>query len=163
MAEIAELNTKTCIFEHDECRNTDYFLYAGQNIGQIASKKRHLDPAMVIERVIEGWFLEHRDADMSYIHKFRHHPGGKKIGHFTQLVRDESFAVGCGMSQFEKDKKFTTIYTCDYTLSSIDDFPIYQPSNKPASRCTSTRNKNFPGLCSIHEIYDNELFYEPWN
>lgn len=189
---MAELNTKTCIFAHDQCRNTgnwihtirlkshtetnalwiDFsilfpfeiiclgrFLYAGQNIGQIVAKTKHIDTELVIEKVIEGWYNEYKDANMSYIESFRHAPNNVKIGHFTQLVRDESYAMGCAMSQFEKDKKYITLFACDYTLSNIDDYPIYEASEEAASGCQET-NHEYPGLCSIKEIYDNELFYD---
>lgn len=134
------------------------FLYAGQNIGQISSKLKHLDPKLAIEKIIEGWFNEHNDADMSYCEHFRHHPDGRKIGHFTQLARDEAFVMGCAMCQFERDFKFTTIFACDYSLSNIDDYPIYAVSEIAGSGCKK-RNKIYPGLCHVSEIYDNELFY----
>lgn len=139
--------------------SSDQYLYAGQNIGRIEGKTKHLEPILVIKKVIEGWFNEHKDANMSYIERFRHAPNNIKIGHFTQLVRDESFAMGCAMCQFNEIGKFTTLYTCDYTLSNIDDYPIYKASNKPASECKTSINEKYPGLCSIKEIFDNELFY----
>lgn len=151
------------VFLHFQKTILDQFLYAGQNIGQIVGKRRHLEPEFVIVKVIEGWFKEHLDADMSYINSCHHAPGGIKIGHFTQLVRDEEFAMGCAMSQFEQDNKYTTIFACDYTLSNIDDYPIYKPSTETASCCKTSINKDFPGLCSVDEIYDNELFYQPWD
>lgn len=83
------------------------------------------------------------------------------IGHFTQLVRDEAYAVGCAIAQFKKDKWFTTLYACDYTLSNILGEPIYEKSKKAASSCKSGNNPNFSGLCSVKEIYDNDLFYGP--
>lgn len=192
------MNAKTCVFAHDECRNTgknqleytrryslyvyysllcsDYpvppfalcflgglfsatFMYAGQCIGQISSKIKHLEPKLVIKKIIEGWFNEHKDADVSYIENFHHAPNGVKIGHFTQLVRDEAFAMGCAMTQFERDSKYTTIYTCDYTLSNIDDYPIYEAAEEAASGCQTPVNEKYTGLCGIEEIYDNELFY----
>lgn len=135
------------------------FLYAGQNIGQIIGKTKHLQPRLVVEKVIEGWYKEYLYANMSYIVRFRHAPNGVKIGHFTQLVRDEAFAMGCAMAQFEENNQFITLYTCDYTLSNIDDYPIYKPAEKVASGCKTSYNKKFPGLCSTKEIYDNDLFY----
>lgn len=180
LAKLAEMNAKTCVFGHDDCRNTgknsresknfllllfldvffsENFLYAGQNIGQISSKTKHLEPTVVIKKIIEGWFNEHKDADMSYCNNFRHHPNGLKIGHFTQLVRDEAFAMGCAMTQFVQDLKYTTIFTCDYTLSNIDDYPIYESSDEVASGCKTSINEKYPGLCSVKEIYDNDLFY----
>lgn len=81
------------------------------------------------------------------------------IGHFTQLVRDQAFAVGCAMVQFKTDE-YTTIYGCDYTLTSIKGYPIYDSSSKSASQCKKGPHEKFKGLCSTSEIYnDNQLFY----
>lgn len=33
----------------------------------------------------------------------------KMTGHFTQLVRDEAYAVGCALVQFKKGRWFTTL------------------------------------------------------
>lgn len=82
------------------------------------------------------------------------------IGHFTQLVRDESFAMGCAIAQFREGRWFTTLLACDYTLSNILDYPIYVKSSKPASSCVKGVNKQFPGLCSTAEDYvENSMFY----
>lgn len=121
-----------------------------------------MEPKAVIEKVITGWFNEYKDADMSYCERFRHASNGKKIGHFTQLIRDEAFAMGCAMSQYERDSKFTSLFTCDYTLSNIDDFQIYESTNTTACACKTSTNKKYPGLCSIKESYTDGIFYEPF-
>lgn len=83
----------------------------------------------------------------------------KKIGHFTQLVRDEAYAVGCAMVTFKKGKWNTGLYACDYTLTNVLDLPIYEKSMKSASGCKSGPHEEFKSLCSTQEIYDNSLFY----
>lgn len=32
------------------------------------------------------------------------------IGHFTQVIRDAAYAVGCAIVQFKKDRWFTTLF-----------------------------------------------------
>lgn len=81
------------------------------------------------------------------------------IGHFTQVVRDEAYAVGCAMVQFKKGKWYTTIYGCDYTLTNINGYPIYESSTKAASGCKTGTHKEFKGLCSTKEIFNNDLYY----
>lgn len=81
------------------------------------------------------------------------------IGHFTQLVRDQAYAVGCAMAQYKKGRQYTTLYTCNYSLSNILDYPIYENTTNAASKCKSGTNIAYPGLCSTDEIYDYELFY----
>lgn len=83
----------------------------------------------------------------------------RQIGHFTQLVRDQAYAVGCAMVQFKRGIWYTTLYACDYSLSNIQDNPIYVKSKKTASGCKKGTNKEFPGLCHTSEIFDNEIFY----
>lgn len=105
------------------------------------------------------------------------------MGHFTQLVRDEAYAVGCALAQFKNGRWFTTLFAwfvfehlfslnflhklrlftrlySDYTLTNIQDNPIYEKSTKPASKCKTGVNKEYRGLCSTKEIYKNELFYD---
>lgn len=91
----------------------------------------------------------------SFIWIFRN----EQIGHFTQLVRDEAYAVGCAIIKFTKDNKFTVHIACDYSLSNILGFPIYRESARTASGCKKGINEQYPGLCSTDEIYDNDLFY----
>lgn len=86
----------------------------------------------------------------------------KMIGHYTQIVRDEAFAVGCAIVQFKEPKWHVTLYGCDYTLTNINGYPIYETSSKTASKC-KTVNPTLPGLCSTKEIYDNDMFYNRFN
>lgn len=83
------------------------------------------------------------------------------IGHFTQLVRDEAYTVGCSIVQYHKEGWYTTLYACDYSLTNMLNSPIYTSSpNIAGSGCKTGTNPQFNGLCSIQEIYDNEMFYK---
>lgn len=117
------------------------------------------------------------------------------IGHFTQVVRDQAYAVGCAMVQFKKGRWHTTIYGCeylnyfifflrqnnffilifqlltlqisfvspqigDYSLTNINGYRIYEKSSRTASGCKTGRNKDFSGLCSPKEIFNNDLYYK---
>lgn len=64
------------------------------------------------------------------------------------------------MARYKKDNWYTTLYACDYTLGNIEGYPIYDKSTKAASGCKSGKNKKYDGLCSIKEIYNNDLFYD---
>lgn len=83
----------------------------------------------------------------------------KMVGHFTQLVRDQAYAVGCAMARYKKDNWYTTLYACDYTLANIEDYPIYEKSTKAASGCKSGKNNKYLGLCNVKEVYNDDLFY----
>ncbi|XP_031639592.1 antigen 5 like allergen Cul n 1-like [Contarinia nasturtii] len=156
LAKLAEYTVRTCIFEHDECHNTDNFPHAGQNIAIAKGGKKTIDPKEVIENTTKGWFDEHFNANKSIIANYKRN--GKTIGHFTQLVQDQAYAVGCALVQFKKDA-YTTIYACDYSLGNLKNIPVYEASSKTASKCTKGTNPQLKGLCSTSEIYDNKLFY----
>lgn len=81
------------------------------------------------------------------------------IGHFTQLVRDQAYAVGCAMAQYKKGRQYESLYACDYSLANINGCPIYETSTKAGSKCINGTNNEYPGLCCEDEIYDDELFY----
>lgn len=86
----------------------------------------------------------------------------KTIGHFTQMVRDQAFLVGCAIVQFPDDGWYVTILGCDYSLNNILHLPIYDATPKKeqaASKCETGTNPEFECLCSTNEIYDNPLFY----
>ncbi|XP_031622206.1 antigen 5 like allergen Cul n 1-like isoform X2 [Contarinia nasturtii] len=158
LAQFAEYNVRTCTFAHDLCRNTGKYRYAGQNLALSQNSKEFDKPKKIIESMTKGWFDEYNDANMDVINNFR--TIGRMIGHFTQLVRDEAYAVGCAIVQFKKHGWYTTIYACDYSLTNMLKNPIYQGTSNTASQCLTGTNPRFEGLCSIKEIYDNELFYK---
>lgn len=81
------------------------------------------------------------------------------IGHFTQVVRDEAYAMGCAIVQYKDKDQFVTLYGCDYTLTNMYNLTIYKKSSKPASKCISGSNPKLNGLCSTKEIYNNPMFY----
>ncbi|XP_031640995.1 antigen 5 like allergen Cul n 1-like [Contarinia nasturtii] len=162
LAKFAEYNVRRCIFGHDKCRNTEKFLYAGQNLGKSKNNKEFEMAEDIIKTLHVGWFGEKKDANMTIIKKYN--KTEKKIGHFTQLVRDQAYAVGCALVQFEKDGWFTSIFGCDYSLTNILNKSIYAPVNSDstnsASKCKTGTNPEFKCLCSANEVYTNKLYYK---
>lgn len=79
----------------------------------------------------------------------------KMVGHFTQVVKDDSFKVGCSISKYSEPsyggKK--SLMACNYGVGNLQDHPIYQ-EGKTASACTSGMNPKYPGLCSENEVYE---------
>jgi Cysteine-rich secretory protein family len=62
LAKLAELNVKQCEMKYDECRSTKEFPYAGQNL---AVSSEYEDEETTARQVVEAWFSQHENADMS--------------------------------------------------------------------------------------------------
>lgn len=72
LAFLAELNVKTCVVEHEDCKNSYRFLNVGQNlVGIDRPKKLPADIKEVIHRGMALWFSEYTLIDSNYIAKFR--------------------------------------------------------------------------------------------
>ncbi|XP_031634413.1 allergen Tab y 5.0101-like [Contarinia nasturtii] len=158
LAKFAEYNVRRCIFEHDKCRNTDKLMYVGQNIARTKNSKKFQAPVKLMKILMGGWFGENKDTNMTVIKK--HKRIGKRIGHFTQMVRDQAYLIGCAMIQFELNNWFITIFACNYSLNNILNQPIYDASSEAASECQSGTNEKFKCLCSTSEVYNNKLYYK---
>lgn len=70
LAWLAELNTKQCKMEHDECRDTLLHEYAGQNLGEMGTSGVHYKPADVVDQMINSWYEENQYALQSDINLF---------------------------------------------------------------------------------------------
>lgn len=85
----------------------------------------------------------------------------KQNGHFTQIARDQSYKVGCSISQYVEQRGGTTWYTvyyvCNYAVTNISNYPIYE-KGAPASKCKTGPNAKYPGLCSVNEKYEGSPF-----
>lgn len=72
LAFLAELNVRTCVVDHDECKNTYRFRNVGQNLVGIARAKHQGDNLTeVILKDMSLWFEEHNLIDSEYITKFK--------------------------------------------------------------------------------------------
>lgn len=70
LAYLATLNALGCDFEHDQCRNTDDFTYAGQNLAIRASTGDFPETNQAIRDSIRDWYKEYEIAMQSDIDKF---------------------------------------------------------------------------------------------
>lgn len=88
LASMVSLNIKRCEFGHDEefrqCRNTKNYPASGQNIGfRQGPPHGTFNRAAVIEEtdnLINKWFSEYKDADMTVIRKYMN----KGVGGFDE-------------------------------------------------------------------------------
>ncbi|XP_055846801.1 antigen 5 like allergen Cul n 1-like [Episyrphus balteatus] len=155
LADLAELNVKTCKFAHDACHNTKNFSTSGQNIAITwSSDPIESQAESIILSMIDSWWAEKNETSMkeinSYPENFEH-----VIGHFTVMAVEENNRMGCAASSYrdpEQENWFTILYTCNYAKTNIFDRSIYS-TGKSASKCTSGVNPNFKSLCAQKEVY----------
>lgn len=85
------------------------------------------------------------------------------IGHFTQVVQDDSIAVGCAIARWTKKQgrkiEQYAYFVCNYAMGNIDDQPIYT-QGFTASQCNTGTNMKYSGLCSEKEIIPPEVLAE---
>lgn len=85
------------------------------------------------------------------------HINRNDIGHFTQIVKDDAYKVGCSIAKFSNDGDRKTLLACNYAVSNIENWPIYE-EGETASACKTGINPDFPALCSVEEVYDKPYF-----
>lgn len=84
-------------------------------------------------------------------------PFRRSTGHFTQVVSDLAYKVGCSISKFTENGQRFALMACNYAVTNIRGVPIYE-EGEPASGCESGINPNYPALCSVNEIYTASFF-----
>ncbi|XP_055609897.1 antigen 5 like allergen Cul n 1-like [Uranotaenia lowii] len=159
LALLASYLARTCIFKHDDCRNTERFDAAGQNL-RIASQSVGNTSEIVgmMEDGIQSWFDEYKITPIQYINSYPENYNGPHIGHFTQIVADRANRVGCAIVRFFEAPWHNFLFVCDYSVSNILSEPIYR-SGPMASECTTGENPNYPGLCNEGEEIKPTFYY----
>lgn len=77
----------------------------------------------------------------------------KQIGHFTQMVTDDAFAVGCAATRYNDGSMVSTLLACDYSRTNLNGGKVFV-AGKSTSECKSGKNSEYPALCSEHEKYE---------
>ncbi|KAI9581263.1 antigen 5 like allergen Cul n 1-like [Glossina fuscipes] len=147
LALTAEYNARTCIFDHDECRSTERFHLAGQNIFKSTTECLNLKTEYFIKEAINRWFEEYQNVDRNLLQAY--HQRIPPIGHFTVLVNDRQTHVGCNLvnNRLSNGQEMRiTILICNYSTTNIYGFPTYK-AGPTASECKE-RNEEFANLCN---------------
>lgn len=150
LASLALLNVKRCTVYGDECRSTDSFHYAGQNMAFIRIYGSFPSLATALSQRIQSWYSEVLDASASDIDNL---PKVEHIGHFTQMVQDRATHIGCAVASFMDYViyKNTILLACSYAFTNILGSPVYEKGQK-ASKCLSGANLKYNALCSVNEV-----------
>ncbi|XP_073811672.1 venom allergen-1-like [Musca autumnalis] len=154
---LADLNVRTCVVDHDDCRNSYRFRNAGQNLVGIAQfKNDEQNITAIILKDIWLWYTEHKLIDSSYLTKFKVTNDFEKYGHFAEFVLERNTHVGCSMIRYtHPEYRYLYIYNlaCDYATVYAYDTPVYSVG-KPGSGCKTGTNRKYPALCSTREVYN---------
>ncbi|XP_052897638.1 antigen 5 like allergen Cul n 1-like [Anopheles moucheti] len=152
LASQAGHNARSCVFQHDQCRNTEDFAWAGQNLAIKQFYGQTLTVESLIEDSVRMWWEEHFDTSTAHIDSYPSNHVGPAIGHFTQMASDRTWAVGCAMQNWLEDGIWITYYfVCNYSFTNIVNQPVYV-TGATASGCTTGVNSHYSGLCSENEV-----------
>ncbi|EDW86491.1 uncharacterized protein Dwil_GK18446 [Drosophila willistoni] len=162
LANLAALNVRSCLMEHDGCHNTDAFDWSGQDLAWM-SWYSPLNVTHYVQWGVDMWYGEHVYTKQAYIDAYPTNYNGPVIGHFTVLVSDRNTDIGCAASTFSVSGKSYKgfLMACNFAATNVVGIKMYSSCpNKPASKCTTGTNSDYKYLCSAKEVYDvNNLFY----
>lgn len=88
----------------------------------------------LLKSAVTAWYSEVKDVNPKAI------SGG---GHFTQVVRDQCFAIGCAIGYSATG----TIIACNYSYGNLGN-NLYA-MGKAASACPRGRDSVFKNLCKV--------------
>uniref|UniRef100_A0A182PWC8 SCP domain-containing protein n=1 Tax=Anopheles epiroticus TaxID=199890 RepID=A0A182PWC8_9DIPT len=162
LAKLAEYNARTCQYLHDECRSTERYRNAGQNIGR---KSRTGNVTIDLERAITDltnkWWQEYVETNQTVMDDYRAVGEGVDVGHFAQMASERVTKVGCGATRYyhEARKRSYVYYVCNYSHSNEHGRPVYRKGT-PCAKCTEAKcSPTYAGLCEgIGDAIDKELY-----
>ncbi|XP_033724789.1 uncharacterized protein LOC117314794 [Pecten maximus] len=146
LASVAQKWAKQCKAGHDKMRKIPSI---GMSVGQnVAGGYK------TWEEAVFHWYDEIRmwrygvDPD-SYLGS----GGWRKIGHFTQMVQNATFLVGCGYAECRRSR-YTRYYVCDYAAGQSNlAFPY--TAARPGTgegRCSACPNTCNKGQCDCQGL-----------
>ncbi|XP_013097886.1 antigen 5 like allergen Cul n 1 [Stomoxys calcitrans] len=155
LAKLAELNVRQCEMKQEACHNTMAYPMSGQNLAWKTYSNEPDYPALV-ESVVQMWYDEVNHSKMEYIEKYPDHDTGAVIAHFTAMVADRNFRLGCAASTYSMagETYMAFLMACNFAFTNKIGEPIYTDCTTPAEKCTTGKNPKYPNLCSISEEYD---------
>jgi hypothetical protein len=132
--------------EHDSCYKTETYPNAGQNLYWTSASSHDPNVGKVFSDAVTAWYDEYKDANQGDIDECC---GGDKfmqIGHFIQVVRDKTVAIGCAASRYTENGNKVTLVACNYSYGNILGTPVYV-GGAPGSTCPNGTDATFENLC----------------
>lgn len=149
---IAAQNVAQCKIEHDDCRRTKRHVYAGQNLAQLCSYPTLVPVKDAVKRSMQDWFEEHRYfTSVEWINSYPEMGPKAAIGHFTQMIQDKAYAMGCSIV-----RNLNCYYiACNYAAGNIVKHLVYE-TGPVGKKCKKGINSKYPGLCKENEDFTDE-------
>lgn len=156
LEQLAEMHVQNCNMKHDQCRSTDEFNYAGQNLGGFSSTYKVTDLEGIIKNIIiNNWFKEYLHTPVEEIDKFVNNiQYPKQIGHFTVMIREKNNKIGCAFINYEEYRNnrwwYGNMLTCNYAETNLMGTPVYLKGT-PCSGCAELGmicSQKYTNLCS---------------
>lgn len=135
---MAVRNATQCVMQHDQCRQTQYHVYAGQNLYNECSRPQY-GVSKVVEGAMKSWNL----------------PARGQVGHFTQMVRNNAFVMGCGIVRsisYNGGTWHCYFIVCNYATTNMISLPVYR-AGQMGSKCKIGMNPNYLFLYSFIYLY----------
>ncbi|XP_076803458.1 GLIPR1-like protein 1 [Clavelina lepadiformis] len=148
LAALAVQHSRRCRTEHNDDRRSLKFESVGENI-YIQSNLE--DVSLVLSKAITSW--DEEKSDYSY-YSNRCSPG-RVCGHYTQVVWEESYAVGCGVTSCANIQVHANVWptgqlvVCNY--GPAGNFNGIRPYNSGPESCTN---------CPVGYRCENNLCFE---
>ncbi|XP_011295896.2 antigen 5 like allergen Cul n 1-like [Musca domestica] len=155
LAKIASYNVRQCKMEHDKCRNTQKYKFAGQNLAW-RSYTGTPNKQQLIKAAINAWYSEYKNTKWTQIQSYPSNYKGPAIGHFTALMGERNIAVGCAASTYSTQgvKYKTFLVACNYATTNMIGSPIYTGCARATAKCKAGKNSKYPNLCAPKEVYN---------
>ncbi|XP_055306255.1 scoloptoxin SSD552-like [Sitodiplosis mosellana] len=150
---LALANVLQCQMDHDQCRKTKRFPFAGQNLYKLwTSDKDAINDDYIMRGVktsMDIWFQEYKLVkNISWIQAFGSNSAPWwEIGHFTQMIWGDSAAIGCAIAQNQAD----VYIACNYAKTNMMGSSVYE-NGTMGSKCQMGMNREYPGLCNVNEF-----------
>ena len=148
---LAETHVSHCSFQHDQCRATPDYPYAGQNLYYKATSQANPNATAAVESGLNSWFNEWTIADPNIVDSIQWEMW--RAFHFSVMVHDQNNNVGCGLLKYNymsgSYEMNSYMLTCDYGYTNMLNEPMYL-TGTPCSECTCSTT--YPALCETQAV-----------
>lgn len=105
-----------------------------------------------IEKAVRKWNEEYKNVySTSVIDSLPR--AFSDIGHYTQMMKENSCFVGCCAVRWVSSDKTYQYWVCNYSYSNMLDQPVFE-RGETASKCTEGPHEYYTGLCASNEEFD---------
>ncbi|XP_055692640.1 antigen 5 like allergen Cul n 1-like [Lutzomyia longipalpis] len=157
LAYLAQQHVKHCSFMHDECRATEEFPTAGQNLAFTAEPTANVSYPSILDSLVDLWWKEHEKTKVTIVDELRA-TDSLTSGHFAQMAKEANTHIGCGYLTYEYDADDTHWFSHMLTCNYADNNWLGQPTYTPGDSCSQCKDlgkacsKKYPGLCAASLI-----------